>query len=567
MPDIHLSTLQSRLKKANARWTARPNQLFGISDNQKRFLLGVVVDQPALKAAMAPHLLAMAAPANYQPEIDWRNRNGNNYVSNIENQAYCGSCVSFASAALVDSMALIEKGVPTDVSEADLHFCSSHGANCNGWWPNNALDELCNRGVVNEAGSPYMSSFDAPPQTDPSNGLWLPHCHPSPDLQTRPIKITQWTTLANVVDRKNYLSNNAPCIGILHVFADFYSYGSGVYHHVTGNDMGLHCVEIIGYSESEGCWICKNSWGAGWGMAGFFKIAYGEAGLDSEFPFWTASGVILPPDIIWHGWEDLGGVIIGPPAVASWSQNRLDCFARGTDNHMYHKWWDGNQWHAWENLGGALASSPAVASWGPNRLDCFARGTDNHMWHMWWDGKKWNGWENLGGGLTSAPAVAAYGPNRLDCFVKGGENHLWHKCWDGAQWRDWEDLGGTITSAPAVAARAAQILDIFALGEKNQLVHMGGDGDSHWTADWEDLGGEWYSAPAVASWGIDRMDIFAANPDNHLLHMPWVNGQWEAWEDLGGLILEAPGTAAWGPNRLDVFTTGADNHMWHKWYG
>ncbi len=36
----------------------------------------------------------------------------------------------------------------------------------------------------------------------------------------------------------------------------------------------------------------------------------------------------------WHEWEDLRGVIIGAPTVASWSANRLDCFVRGTNNRM-----------------------------------------------------------------------------------------------------------------------------------------------------------------------------------------------------------------------------------------
>jgi len=51
--------------------------------------------------------------------------------------------------------------------------------------------------------------------------------------------------------------------------------------HVSGPDGGLHCVEVIGYSEAEQCWICKNSWGAGWGEGGFFRIAYGQCAIDS----------------------------------------------------------------------------------------------------------------------------------------------------------------------------------------------------------------------------------------------------------------------------------------------
>ena len=68
-------------------------------------------------------------------------------------------------------------------------------------------------------------------------------------------------------------------------------------------------------------------------------------------------------------------------------------------------------------------------SWGPNRLDCFARGTDNAMWHRWWDGGSWGGWESLGGIILSGPDCVAWGPNRLDCFAPGTDNALYHRRW------------------------------------------------------------------------------------------------------------------------------------------
>jgi len=85
----------------------------------------------------------------------------------------------------------------------------------------------------------------------------------------------------------------------------------------------------------------------------------------------------------WSNWEDLGGVIYGAPAAASWASNRLDVFVRGTDNHLYHKWWDGS-WHGFESLGGVIVDAPGAVSWGPNRIDVFAPGTNNHMFHKWW---------------------------------------------------------------------------------------------------------------------------------------------------------------------------------------
>ena len=67
------------------------------------------------------------------------------------------------------------------------------------------------------------------------------------------------------------------------------------------------------------------------------------------------------------------------PACVSWSANRIDCFARGTDNAMSHRWWDGVSWAGWESLGGILTSDPQCTSWSANRIDCFGRVTRDQV--------------------------------------------------------------------------------------------------------------------------------------------------------------------------------------------
>jgi C1A family cysteine protease len=77
------------------------------------------------------------------------------------------------------------------------------------------------------------------------------------------------------------------------VYQDFFSYRSGVYRHVSGGAAGGHCVEIVGYDDAQGCWICKNSWGANWGEGGFFRIAYGECQIDTWYGPYGANSVSL----------------------------------------------------------------------------------------------------------------------------------------------------------------------------------------------------------------------------------------------------------------------------------
>ena len=124
-------------------------------------------------------------------------------------------------------------------------------------------------------------------------------------------------------------------------------------------------------------------------------------------------------------WEGLGGQFTSGPAVASWASERLDVFARGTDDLLYHmSWTPGSGWQGWEGLGGGeITSDPAAVSWGDGRIDVFARGTDNAMYHKYYD-NGWSGWEGLGGQFTSGPAVASWASERLDVFARGTDDLL-----------------------------------------------------------------------------------------------------------------------------------------------
>jgi len=69
------------------------------------------------------------------------------------------------------------------------------------------------------------------------------------------------------------------------VYQDFFSYKTGVYHHVTGSLAGGHAVKILGWGKDEDgndFWLCANSWGPEWGEGGFFRIRQGDCGIDES---------------------------------------------------------------------------------------------------------------------------------------------------------------------------------------------------------------------------------------------------------------------------------------------
>ncbi|POH72342.1 hypothetical protein CVS27_15715 [Arthrobacter glacialis] len=557
--DIH--ELSATLTSAEARWSPRITPQSLLSDEGKRALLGVIFTPAdvAMRAAGPQEAAGLAARA-FAPEVDWRNKNGN-HVTAVRDQQYCGSCVSFACTAVVESMASIEHGQLLDLSEADSHFNSSHGPSCGGWNSHACMAQLQARGQVSETALPYSSAFDSPPVIDPATNLWKPYVRPTPNRADSQVSITNHGLIGDINERKSYLDSTGPCAASFDVYDDFYSYATGVYQHVTGNYVGGHCVEVIGYSESEQCWLVKNSWGTGWGMSGYFKIAYGQCNFD-VYAFSTAQGVQLPPSHGWSGWESLGGIITSKPSAVSWGPNRIDAVARGTDSAIWHRWWDGSSWNGWESLGGGCQSGPAICSWESGRLDMFVVGTDHQLYHKWFDGG-WSGWEALGGLLSSDPAAVSWGPNRIDVFARGMDSAMWHLWWDGSNWGGWESLGGVCDSAPAVASWGDNRLDTFVKGTDSQLYHQYWAG-AGWSG-WEALGGYVGGDLSAASWGPDRIDMFYPGAGFNMMHK-WWDGSWSGEENLGGLLSSGTGVSTWAPGRLDCFVEGTDSAMWHKWY-
>ena len=60
----------------------------------------------------------------------------------------------------------------------------------------------------------------------------------------------------------------------------------------TVNNLGAvnHAVVIVGWDDNKlidgGAWICKNSWGTGWGEAGYFWVTWGTQEVGS-FTWWA----------------------------------------------------------------------------------------------------------------------------------------------------------------------------------------------------------------------------------------------------------------------------------------
>jgi len=204
--------------------------------------------------------------ANHLPSyFSWRDINGIDYTTPVKNQEPCPSCEAYALVAILETLVQYKVGYPfgCDLSEAHLFFCS--GGTCK-WGVDikNAAQYLVDYGVPDEGCFPEMHR-----KCDLPCNLTLP------DWQNRSVKIREWGWVENNNEAiKKALIEHGPLAACIYIWKDFYYYHGGIYRHRWGRLVGGHVITIVGYNDTGGYWICKNSWGRNWGENGWFRVAY-----------------------------------------------------------------------------------------------------------------------------------------------------------------------------------------------------------------------------------------------------------------------------------------------------
>ncbi|MEM2935374.1 MAG: C1 family peptidase, partial [Candidatus Thermoplasmatota archaeon] len=231
------------------------------------------------------------------PSWDWRSQG---IVTSVKNQGGCGSCVAFGVIGVFEAVIKWKTGLTTDLSEAHLFFCG--GGDCNrGWWISSAMNYLKNYGVSDENCFPYDGAI---------YGNNLP-CNPCQGWEQDAFKIDSWGVVSGRENIKSTIYNYGPVAVDFQVFEDFYydypnqnNWPNDIYYHQYGGSVGWHAVAMGGYDDGGQYWICKNSWGTGWGLQGYFKIKYGECSIDDG-----AYYLIYSPSLI----ASAGGPYNGEP--------------------------------------------------------------------------------------------------------------------------------------------------------------------------------------------------------------------------------------------------------------
>jgi hypothetical protein len=274
---MNVKNVEKAILAQKAGWQPRDNWVNHLSRAEVQRLLGLKNAPNSNIQFSAPEKMQVLQTST--DSLDWRNKDGRNWISPIMNQGNCGSCVAFASVATLTTQMNISAAIPTlnpELSPQTLFSCG--GGMCEyGWMPSDAADFLQETGIPDEACGPYTSG---------ATGKDVACSATCKDSATRAVRIagyTQPTRGVHNIDAIKSALKHGPLVTTLTVYSDFLTYGGGIYKHVTGDAVGGHAVSLVGFDDATRSFLVRNSWGPEWGENGFVRVSYDDiSGISDE---------------------------------------------------------------------------------------------------------------------------------------------------------------------------------------------------------------------------------------------------------------------------------------------
>jgi C1A family cysteine protease len=272
-----VAEVQARIVELKLRWKAGETSLSSLTRELRARRLGLEYRGPSARELASALPETPAAELSLPAQVDWRAKEGENWVTAIKDQGACGACVAFGSCAALESQLAIDAADASalaDLSEAFL-FCCGGGSCADGWEIPLALEFLTDPGVVDAACFPYHGT-----------GVDQPCAGRCADWSSRLHRLKENAVLATQPAVLAWVATTGPVVGAMDVYEDFFHYTSGVYEPTSVALEGSHAIAVIGYDQGASAWICKNSWGAGWGEAGYFQIAFEACNMLTRYPMY-----------------------------------------------------------------------------------------------------------------------------------------------------------------------------------------------------------------------------------------------------------------------------------------
>jgi PKD repeat protein len=190
--------------------------------------------------------------------FDWRDTTG--IVNPVKNQGSCGSCWAFGTLGSYEGTVAVASGGLSNLSEEWMLDCNSLGYDCGGgWW---AFSELYNGAPLTSC-YPYVGSAG-------SCNTSCPKYHPMDTWYY----VGPSSGVAGTDDIKNAMYNYGPIAAAVCVDSYFQAYNGGIFTNTSYGSVN-HAIVLVGWDDSGGYWILRNSWASSWGESGYMRIAYG----------------------------------------------------------------------------------------------------------------------------------------------------------------------------------------------------------------------------------------------------------------------------------------------------
>eukprot|EP00933_Yihiella_yeosuensis_P060928 TRINITY_DN63731_c0_g1_i1.p1 TRINITY_DN63731_c0_g1~~TRINITY_DN63731_c0_g1_i1.p1 ORF type:complete len:699 (-),score=103.00 TRINITY_DN63731_c0_g1_i1:175-2271(-) len=225
--------------------------------------------------------------------LDWRNKDGVNFVTMTRNQHiphYCGACYAFAStSALSDRIRIARGPVGPEVNLAVqvLLSCDSFDLGCSGGDGITAYKFIKDfGGLPSETCQPYeaegrdtgkkCTAMDICRSCD-SKGCFA-------ELEHEAYGLDEYGMVSGELHMMAELQRG-PIACAIATPEDFCNFvGDGIYQDLVGKAKIDHLISVVGYGEENGqkYWVIRNSWGTYWGNYGFAKVARGINNIHIE---------------------------------------------------------------------------------------------------------------------------------------------------------------------------------------------------------------------------------------------------------------------------------------------